>query len=250
MDLKSQMAALDKQIKNLQGPPKEAILAEVEDLIRTAPVSPDPGKPEDQAWIGRVSAALSKWDPVRSVVGVSTHIDDLSYYQTRLSAAESLMVLLHTARASLRLDIGTPLSSSVGAGDVFDYFDGIRKIIETARKDIFFIDPYLDAEFVSRYLPHAAQGVAVRLLTFHRLSTLLPAVDQFSKQHGTPIAVRSVANLHDRYVLVDGANCFQSGASFKDGAKKAPTTLTEITDAFAPVHAMYEALWANATVER
>ena len=34
-------------------------------------------------------------------------------------------------------------------GAVFDYFDGIRKIIEIAKQDIFFIDQYLDAEFVA-----------------------------------------------------------------------------------------------------
>jgi hypothetical protein len=37
---------------------------------------------------------------------------------------------------------------------VFDYFDEIRKIIELAKQDLFFIDPYLDSEFVSRYLSH------------------------------------------------------------------------------------------------
>lgn len=39
------------------------------------------------------------------------------------------------------------------------------------------------------------------------------------------------AQLGDRYVFVDGKACYQSGASFKDGAKLTPTTLTQITDA-------------------
>jgi hypothetical protein len=55
--------------------------------------------------------------------------------------------------------------------------------------------------------------------------------------------------LHDRYVIIDGKNCYQSGASFKDGAKAAPTTLTQISDAFLAVSGTYENLWNNAKAE-
>ena len=49
--------------------------------------------------------------------------------------------------------------------------------------------------------------------------------------------------------LVDGTSCFQSGASFKDGGRSAPTTITQITDAFAAVRQTYEDLWKNAKSE-
>jgi len=62
--------------------------------------------------------------------------------------------------------------------------------------------------------------------------------------------VRSTEKHHDRYVFVDGKECFQSGASFKEGGAKAPTTLTQITDAFDAVQRTYEAFWAGAKVER
>ena len=109
-----------------------------------------------------------------------------------------------------------------------------------------FIDPYLHAEFVSRYLPHVAVGVTVRLLARERLAELLPAVTLFRQQKQTPIEVRAAQGFHDRYVFVDGIACFQSGASFKDGAKKAPTTLTQIVDAFSVVHQIYEKAWSSA----
>jgi len=64
------------------------------------------------------------------------------------------------------------------------------------------------------------------------------------------ISVRSAGGFHDRYVFVDGAACYHSGASFKDGAVKAPTTLTQITDAFSAVLKTYEDVWAVGTVER
>jgi len=62
--------------------------------------------------------------------------------------------------------------------------------------------------------------------------------------------VRSTDKIHDRYVFVDNAECFQSGASFKEGAGKAGTTLTQITDAFPAMLETYEDLWAAGKVER
>ena len=115
--------------------------------------------------------------------------------------------------------------------------------------DLLFVDPYLDAEFVSRYLPHVSQGVVVRLLGRERMATLLPAVALLRQQTNLAIEVRSAEGFHDRYVFVDGNSCYQSGASFKDGAKKAPTTLTQIIDAFAAVSATYEQAWASGTVQ-
>jgi hypothetical protein len=111
------------------------------------------------------------------------------------------------------------------------------------------VDPYLDSEFVSRYLSHVSKGATIRLLARERLATLLPAVDLFAKQSQLAIQVRSAPNFHDRYVFVDGNACYQSGASFKDGAKSAPTTLTQITDALAAMLQTYEGLWGTAKTE-
>ena len=130
---------------------------------------------------------------------------------------------------------------------MFEYFDELRKLIETAKSDLLMVDPYLDAEFCSRYLPFVSQGTRVRMLARERISTLKPAVAAFVAQSGLSIEVRSVGGFHDRYLFVDGQACYQSGASFKDGAKKTPTVLVQIMDAFASVNATYEQIWANAT---
>ncbi len=51
-------------------------------------------------------------------------------------------------------------------------------------------------------------------------------------------------------MFVDKSACYLSGASFKDGAKKAPAAFTQITDAFSAMLSTYEALWLTAKVER
>jgi hypothetical protein len=163
----------------------------------------------------------------------------------------SIMILLNQARTVLRMRTIGPTNIAIAQGSVFDYFDEIRKTVELASQEVLFVDPYLDAEFVSRYLHHIRTGVEIRLLSSDKkLNTLLPAIGLFIQQRADSVSVRSTNNLHDRYLFIDKRNCYQSGASFKDGAKKAPTTLTQITDAFAVMWQTYEKLWAAAKVER
>ena len=84
--------------------------------------------------------------------------------------------------------------------------------------------------------------------TRERLAALKPSVVAFAAQTGCSIEVRTIAGFHDRYLFVDGQACYQSGASFKDGAKKAPTVLIQISDAFVSVRSTYEQLWLQAGV--
>jgi len=70
--------------------------------------------------------------------------------------------LLHKATAALRVPTIGPTNLALPQGGVFDYFDEIRKLIEMATADILFVDPYLDADFVSRYLTLARANVVVR----------------------------------------------------------------------------------------
>jgi hypothetical protein len=231
----------------------EQLLAEIEDILRSMP--PRPSFPAQTAesveWTGRAAAAINRWDLARGP-SVNLAVDGIGATNDIVTNARSLnklIVLLNEARADLRMSVG-PLSVVVHKGQVFDYFDEVRRIIEPAREEVFFVDPYLDAEFIGRYLPHVAPGTAVRLLGGKRIATLLSAVDLFVQQSGTRIEVRSSSDIHERYVFVDRNTCYLSGASFKDGAKKAPAALTQIIDAFKPMWETYEAAWRAASMER
>ncbi len=231
----------------------EQLAFEIEDLIRTMPglrdltVNPDKCLP----WLGRASAAMHAWNSVKSglyfepLIRVISTGGNFDFNGTR----RNILVQLYQALSDLRFRTTGPLSVGVDSGRVFDYFDELRKLIESAKEDILFVDPYLDAEFVSRYLPHVSQGASVRLLARERIATLKPAVEAFRAQSRLIIEIRSASSFHDRYVFVDGLACYQSGASFKDGAKKTPTTLTQITDAFSAVQTTYESLWGQGTPE-
>jgi hypothetical protein len=232
---------------------REQLLLEVEDALRTMPPRETIRQATDENlnWFGRTYAVIGSWKPElnKLMLGYEERIHGRDP-RDAFVAITAVCALLQQARHDLRMQTLGPMNLAVSHGMVFDYFDEIRKIIDLSKQDLFFIDPYLDAEFISRYLPHATLGVTIRLLAREKLPTLLPAVDSFVQQHKTKVKVRSAPNFHDRYLIVDRTACYQSGASFKDGGKSAPTTLTQITDAFAAMLATYEDLWSRARVVR
>lgn len=228
----------------------EELLAELEDLLRTMPPRDRLGddSADSLSWLGRATAIISKWRP-EMTIPAQLHIGTMhgpgrGYNQ----AINGLIVILHQARADLRMKTLGPSNVAVASSMVFEYFDEIRKVIQEAKSDILFVDPYLDADFISRYLPHITPGVNIRLLAREKISSLLPAAELFLAQNKVTLQIRSAQNFHDRFVFIDEGNCYQSGASFKDGAKKAPTTITQITDAFAAVFQMYQDIWRGANV--
>jgi hypothetical protein len=231
-------------------PTPEQLLLEVQDVIRSMPGPRDFSVNGDTCvvWLGRASAVMSNWDMPRSTVHFEPEVRRYSALYANRDRVNfeplrhSLLMLLHQAENDLRLKTSGPLSVGIGTGRVFEYFDEIRKLIEGARADLLFVDPYIDAEFVSRYLPLVPDGTAVRILARERLTTLKPAVAAFIAQSGKSVEVRTCGGFHDRYLFIDGQACYQSGASFKDGAKKAPTVLTQITDAVSAVTTTYEQL--------
>jgi len=159
------------------------------------------------------------------------------------------MTLLSQAQSDLRLRTIGPISVAVGQGMSFSYFDELRKIIELANVDLLFVDPYLNADFVSQYLPHVKSSAQIRLLGRKQMPALVSAADAFRKQYGSRLSVRSTPDLHDRFVFVDNAACYHSGASFKDGPKNAGTILSQITAASSVLLDTFEKLWQAAKDE-
>ncbi len=231
----------------------EQLLAEIDDVIKDMPPRATIGNetPENLSWLGRASAVIRLWNQVKAIT-FDDHVRNIHATMSRSVDQGFLgaLTMLHEASHELRLRTVGPLTTAIAQGSMFDYFDEVRKVIEAAKYDLLFADPYLDAEFVSRYLPQVSQGVSVRLLASKRITALLPAANLLHQKNNLAIEVRSADGFHDRYVFVDRQLCYLSGASFKDGAKKAPTTLTQIVDAFAAVSATYEEIWTSATIHQ
>lgn len=225
---------------------EESLLAEVEDLLRGAPAIE--GISAQYNWLGRVRALTDLWDGADSV-HCGSHIRYLQGAgddRTGSKYYHHLMTLLQTAQADLILKTVGPLNVAVSEGQVYRYFEEIRKIVELASTDVFFVDPYLEVDFVAKYLRYVRDGVTIRLLGSKHMKELMPAVKTFAQETGKPIEVRRANRMHDRFVFINKSDCYYSGASFKDGAKKAPAIISQITDAFSAMHDTYEKMWDNA----
>ena len=242
----------------------EQLLAEVENLLKQAPPEPSirtltgsegqiQGPPV--AWVGWASAVVSQWNSLRAITFQFAQADFVAQsLAQQVNGYRTIMMILHEAQRDLRLKTVGPLSVAIDKGRVFDYFEELTDIIKQATADLLFVDAYLDDEFISRYLPHAKSGISIRLLTSagkdpRHLGKLLPAVKLFAYQNNQAVSVRTTAELHDRYLLVDHTRCFSSGASFKDGAKNAGTTIVQLIDIFDPVRDAYEKLWTAGKAE-
>jgi hypothetical protein len=126
----------------------------------------------------------------------------------------------------------------------------LRKVVETAQKDVLFVDRYMGADFVSSYLPHVRTEVSIRLLTRDLVDKLTASVAAFVLQTPMRIGIHRSKDFHRRFLCIDGSRCFLVDASFKDAAKSAPAALIELTDTAADSPKQYEAIWAAATEVR
>lgn len=123
---------------------QEELLGEVEDILRTMPPRETLRHPTDDnfAWLGRVSAFIEAWDPPKQFpLGTAMHQFHGQVARDAQEGLRKILTLLHQARHDLRMKTIGPVNAAMGHGRVFDYFDEVRKIIEPAKQDLFFIHP-------------------------------------------------------------------------------------------------------------
>jgi len=229
-------------------PKSERLINDVNELLRTMPSLAefhDSSNPDTNRWLGQAGAVLKAWN-AGSNVSFEMSKTKLKSRTHASTGYDEILTLLHEASHDILMRLPQEQrDASIAAGKVFEYFDELRQRLEMATHDVLFVDPYLDADFVSRYLPYVKKTTKVRLLTSKYIDKLVPAAAMFSKESGLVIELRKASErLHDRFVFIDSKRGFQSGASFKDGAKNASTTLIEIVDVLEPVLQKYEEIWA------
>ncbi len=232
---------------------EQQLAAEIHDVLRTMPSKRalHDGDDDALAWIGRATSTMRIWSQARALF-FDGHVSNLGRNNPAYlnSAFRGIVMLLHEAQNDLRLRTSGPLSVAVEALQPFQYFDEVRRLLETAKVEVFFVDPYLDAHFVSRYLRLIAPGTKVRLLTRKGVDAACEAIDLLSAETGLAVEVRTYPDFHDRYLFIDQGQCFHSGSSFKDGGMKSATTITQVMDAFEGVWAIYDRCWGQGIVKR
>lgn len=102
-------------------------------------------------------------------------------------------------------------------GQIFDAYVFVCDLIRRASRRIILIDNYVD-ETVLAILNKRAPGVIATIYTKRIDRTLQLDIERHADQYA-PISVRTAANFHDRFLIIDDT-LYHIGASIKDLGKK------------------------------
>jgi hypothetical protein len=209
---------------------------------------------EQHRWLGRALAIAKPYLETGESIQLSVCARHLSGSQKR-SNAQSISVLLHLALANAEIAASTPLRGMfLSAATPFDAYLQVGKVLSQANVEVLFVDPYSDEKLLDQFARQANEGVAVRVLAeVGKLKpTLKPSAERWVAQFQTlrPLEVRTApaGSLHDRLMVVDGAEAWAIGQSFNGLATKSPSTILRIDlePAKLKIDAM-AALWAKST---
>ncbi len=228
----------------------QVILSHLRALIERAPDLEiySPVSREHLVWLGQAHALVQRWNSTEAFFFKNAS-EFLAMQATRSSNIATIFGTLHRAIADLELKFPTDAQVNFGAGDVYDFFKALNKLIGSAEKCLFIVDPYLDHTVFDHYLTSRKPEVTVRLLLSKNSENIIPAAEKYVSQFGDVLQVRKSKALHDRVIFIDGYSCWLIGQSVKDAAKAKPTYLVELPPDVAPEKLKnYEEIWSQANV--
>ena len=103
-------------------------------------------------------------------------------------------------------------------GQIFDAYVFATNLIRSANKSLLLIDNYID-ESVLLMLAKRNSGASATIFTGRITSQLQLDLDKYNDQYH-PINIRTYANAHDRFIIIDETEVYHIGASLKDLGKK------------------------------
>ena len=232
----------------------EALFKQLQALLNTMPDFQNLND-DTRRWLGRLSALVSETGSVVDQVAVTTHTSRLQSPQLRAHSVAEIKNILFRALASAEL--GAPSGAQgafIAAGNQFDAFSAVAKILAEANSGILLVDPYMDATILTDFAVLAPEGVPVRLLADQASvkPSLAAAVPKWLTQHGgaRPLEVRVAAprSLHDRSIQIDATDAWIATQSFKDLASRSPASLSRLDGEAGKLKIdAYEAIWSKST---
>lgn len=135
-----------------------------------------------------------------------------------------------TIQSSLDNDPSSPkrLEKVYSPGDSYDFYDDVKKIIESAKSHVFLIDAYATEDIINLYLNKFSKGIRIMILTNGKSQgNFVSIANKFKSKHGKNFSVKTNKNCHDRVFFVD-KKCYVTGQSLDKAASKQPTYICEI----------------------
>lgn len=226
----------------------EILLAQLRALIERAPdfEQYSPTSREHLIWLGQAHALISRWNKTEAI-SFQLHSDTLTVKGVFQMSLANIFGIIHRAIADLEFSLPPAAQVTFAAGEVYDFFRELNKVIESAEKSIFIVDPYLDHTVFDQYLVSRKPEVSVRLLLKQYANKVKPSAEKYVQQFGPVLEVRKSNTPHDRVIFIDGYVCWIVGQSLKEAAKAKPTYLVQFPpDIVADKLQIYEAIWIEA----
>ena len=124
-----------------------------------------------------------------------------------------------------RLDL--PKTALFCGGEWYDAYDYISSILASAKKSIILIDPYCDGKALS-FLSHRKDGVETTIIKGEHSKLKDEEVELFKTQYGK-LNIKTIDDIHDRYLIIDKDVCYSLGTSLNYAGKKL-FTINKIED--------------------
>jgi hypothetical protein len=103
-----------------------------------------------------------------------------------------------------------------------DAYVEIRRILQTAAQSISVVDPYMDQTMLTLLTTSLRPKMAIRLLTSKLPVDFGLEAETWRAQHPeNDLEVRTSKAFHDRFIVIDGRECWHIGCSIKDAGNKA-----------------------------
>lgn len=210
---------------------------------------------ETVRWLSRASALVRAACPVEMfATQLDMTIDNLIATFQPKQNGRTIISLMNRALAKLEIQLPAAAQGAfVNVGSNFDAITAFAKVLAAVRDEVLIVDPYMDEKALTEFAVLVPEGVAIRLLTdsASMKASLEPMAEKWIEQYaGTrPIALRATApkTLHDRLILVDGAEAWILTQSLKDFAQRSPASLqrTDPDTAKMKIDA-YGDIWTDA----
>ena len=222
-------------------------------LIETMPTLTDyPIPAEVHEWTGRAFALVKMVDNGVDALSLTMAVSRLSTANSEMGANEIKAIVYRALALAEAKAPASARGSFIPAGNRFDAFAAVSKVLNTATKDVLIVDPYMDETALTEFGISVAENINLRLLTDAATvkATLVPAAGKWVQQYGArrPLSVRFATPkaLHDRAIFVDQKAAWTLTQSLKDFAARAPGEILRADDTADLKIAAYEGVWNSA----
>lgn len=213
-------------------------------------------------WLGRASALVSVLGDPMEISALRAASDQASSNskpfaidnKNRVLAAERVRLILYRALATAELE--APISAQgtfIPAGNSFDAFAAVGRVLGASKRDILIVDPYMDEKTLTDFAPLVPQSVSIRLLADKQdhKESLAPATRRWTEQYDKtrPLEVRLAPSraLHDRLIIVDDSDVSILTQSLNAFAARSPASIVRVDAETAALKvAAYQDAWKAA----